>query len=1091
MELPASVHPSGGGAGRRAPPGLAWKRTFAYFLFAAARKALATAWHPAIEEDAAEILFPAALHAWPAISLAAVLVWFPGLLLALARPRRRGRLSRRQDGPEVESASLAGNYEHLVRQANDIIVLVGPDWRIVDANERAAQAYGCTREELIGKHAGDLHPPATRERFAEKVLEIDLDNGSVVETEHMRNDGTVFPVEISARAFEAGGKRFYQGIIRDISGRKRVEDELRSSEEMYRLLFRHTPIGIFHYDLGLVVTNCNDRFVEILQSKRERIIGLDLNQLHDRSPLPSIRAGAAGFEGFYEGPYSPTTSEAYVYFSMRTTPLRDREGAVIGGVGIVEDISERKRVEAELRSSEERYRQLFKFSPVGVFQYDLDLVVTDCNDLFTQIARSVRDNIVGLNLHGLRDKRILPALRGALDGKPGRYEGPYRASASDKERWVSLLTAPLIGDHGEVAGAIATLEDVSERYALQSQLAERELFLRRLTDNMLDLISQIDTKGNLVYLSPSHERVLGYREGELPGRNVMELVHPDDLAMVAKAYERSYRELAPGAVEFRARRADGSYIWMESVGNPLFDEEGKLIGAIFVTRDISDRKRAEEELERSRKMISSAFETVPATVMLLARDYSVRFANSYFRSIFGNAEGRRCYESMYGLEGPCEGCEVLDVLEMDIPRTKERTVPGGKCFLVHYYPFEDEQGERMVLEMGIDVTERKLAEWRVERLNRCFLELGADPLENIVNIVDAGMEILGAEAMHYSRLDRGMFQVYHTLSVGRGFRPLDEERHTLCRAVIAEGREQPVLVTDLDAGEYAGLVPEVAAEGLKSYLGYPVRAHDRTVGIIGMLRGEKGGFSGEQMDFMGLLARAVAVEEERLAHEEELRNFIDIASHELRHPMTIIKGYSSTLLAHQDCLDEKTKNETLMDIVTGVDRLEKLILQLLDTARIERRKLHLEKKHANLELVAENAVEEMSLRVPDARISLRILGEPTPRYADPERLGQVFIILIENALNHSTPGNPVEVELSFVENGGLTVSVLDRGPGVPEADRERIFERFFQVGDPQHHSTRGIGLGLYIARDIVETHGGRIWHEPRPGGGSAFRFTLP
>jgi len=82
------------------------------------------------------------------------------------------------------------------------------------------------------------------------------------------------------------------------------------------------------------------------------------------------------------------------------------------------------------------------------------------------------------------------------------------------------------------------------------------------------------------------------------------------------------------------------------------------------------------------------------------------------------------------------------------------------------------------------------------------------------------------------------------------------------------------------------------------------------------------------------------------------------------------------------------------------------------------------------------------------------------------------------------------MEAQLVE-GEVVVSVLDRGEGVPEGERERIFERFYQVGDAEHHSVPGIGLGLYIARRIVEAHGGRLWYEPREGGGSAFRFSLP
>jgi two-component system sensor histidine kinase KdpD len=109
---------------------------------------------------------------------------------------------------------------------------------------------------------------------------------------------------------------------------------------------------------------------------------------------------------------------------------------------------------------------------------------------------------------------------------------------------------------------------------------------------------------------------------------------------------------------------------------------------------------------------------------------------------------------------------------------------------------------------------------------------------------------------------------------------------------------------------------------------------------------------------------------------------------------------------------------------------------------------------------------------------------------DRVRLIAVLDQLLENADKYSPEAVPVLVTLESGPDGPL-VSVLDRGPGIPEPDRERVFGRFYQVEDALHHTKPGMGLGLYIARRIVDAHGGRIWCEPRAGGGSAFRFSIP
>lgn len=123
-----------------------------------------------------------------------------------------------------------------------------------------------------------------------------------------------------------------------------------------------------------------------------------------------------------------------------------------------------------------------------------------------------------------------------------------------------------------------------------------------------------------------------------------------------------------------------------------------------------ERHRAEEELERGRRLIFSTLEVLPASICLLAPDYHLRFANQLFRATFGDPEGKACYEVLHDRSSPCKECLPLGVLESGEPLTREWTNPLGRYFMVHYHPFEDEYGAKLVLEMGIDITERKLAE---------------------------------------------------------------------------------------------------------------------------------------------------------------------------------------------------------------------------------------------------------------------------------------------------------------------------------------------------------------------------------------------
>jgi signal transduction histidine kinase len=123
------------------------------------------------------------------------------------------------------------------------------------------------------------------------------------------------------------------------------------------------------------------------------------------------------------------------------------------------------------------------------------------------------------------------------------------------------------------------------------------------------------------------------------------------------------------------------------------------------------------------------------------------------------------------------------------------------------------------------------------------------------------------------------------------------------------------------------------------------------------------------------------------------------------------------------------------------------------------------------------------------KIEIDIPDGTTTITVDPDKFYELLVILLDNACNYSDASSSVLVRIQG-ETGGVALAVMDRGPGIPEADRERIFERFYQVVDALHHSKPGTGLGLYIASQIVEAHGGKIWCEPREGGGSVFLVTL-
>jgi two-component system sensor histidine kinase KdpD len=301
-------------------------------------------------------------------------------------------------------------------------------------------------------------------------------------------------------------------------------------------------------------------------------------------------------------------------------------------------------------------------------------------------------------------------------------------------------------------------------------------------------------------------------------------------------------------------------------------------------------------------------------------------------------------------------------------------------------------------------------------------------------------------------------------------------------------------------GQLAGLGSATLPGARALYL--PLRAARGTVGVLGLVPPSGEALATpEQLHLLETFAaqtalaieRVALVEEAQQAHlrseTERLRNsLLSAVSHDLRTPLATITGSASALVEQEAGLDAAARRELAQAIQEEADRLNRLVHNLLEMTRLESGGVRVRKDWHPVEEVVGSALARVEKRLGERRVDIDLPPDLPLAPLDPLLIEQVLINLLDNAIKYTPEGSPIEISAA-VEDRVLRVTVADRGPGFAPGEETRVFDKFYRGAAAGTRS--GAGLGLAIARGIVEAHGGRITAEPRPGGGALFRFTLP
>lgn len=679
--------------------------------------------------------------------------------------------------------------------------------------------------------------------------------------------------------------------------------------------------------------------------------------------------------------------------------------------------------------------------------------------------------------------------------------------------------------------AANTLATAIERGRSESAIA----FQAHLLDSVEQAVIASDIEGRIIYWNRFAERLYGWTAAEARGRNVVDTVPATVVQDEAADIMELIRRGESWTGEFLVRRRDGATFPTMVIDSPIYDEQGNVSGIVGVSSDITDRKQAEEELRRSRDELEIILRGVGDGITVQDTSGRLIFANEAAVQLIG-------FDTVESLMAASPGAVVarFEVLDEDGNAVDLSTLPGRRALqgetvaetllrfriratgeerwsMVNATPVFDEQG-RALLAVNIfhDVTQRMHYEetLRFQAKASTLLSESLDYSTTLMNLAHLAVPHLAdwcVVAMLEPDGELRQLAATHTdprkvqlLTELREQYPFDSDGDFGSAPVVRTGRSE--LYADIADFAVARMFKDPAQRrmfqelGLKSAMIVPLIARGQTLGTISFMSAESGRrFSADDLAVAEDLAHraALAIDQARLYSEAQqavhLRDeFLSIAAHELKTPVTALLGYTQVLqrrAAREDSANARDQR-ALSVIAAQSERLARLIGRLLDISRIETGYFTIEQQLMDLSALVERVTGEMLPTLHMHTLVCSGIDEPLMLYGDETRLEQVFQNLLQNAVKYSPEGGQIAVSVER-HDGYASVSISDQGIGIPEAARERLFQRFFRASNVSAATISGMGIGLYVVREIVSRHAGTVTVESIEGQGSTFIVRLP
>lgn len=685
-----------------------------------------------------------------------------------------------------------------------------------------------------------------------------------------------------------------------------------------------------------------------------------------------------------------------------------------------------------------------------------------------------------------------------------------------------------------------TLPAVLERKGIVISAEERRRKLGRFKDFDKYIVQCIeegilanDADGYVIFVNPKMAQMLGYSEQELLGKHWKEIV-PKAFHKKVEEETKKRPEGKKSSYEICLLSKNGKEIPVIVSGVPIL-RKGRYVGDLSAFTDITERKKAEEELAREKEKLNTLLANMPDGVVIENRNFEIEYANEPLIKTFGNVIGKKCYRAFIGRDKPCPVCPVKEILikKKNIRTMKYEAVDRyGNIYELIASPIKNPDGTTSILEVARNITEEKKAEEKINYLNKldhCQSVISTKfVMEKDVNkaIKDA-LKILG-ETVKVNRVYLYMIRERDGVTVAdnthewcskgttpqiKSMKGLKPEMFPWWTKQLRENK--PIVVSDVSK-----LPPEAETErklqesqDVRSLVVVPIYLEGKPKGFIGFDDTEKTRkWKVEEIALLRTVAgiiisaierkqaekmlekytenlealvrkrtRELKASQEKLLKAQRMATIGEIAAmvgHDLRNPLTGIAGAVYYLKMHlAPKLDKKSK-EMLEIIEKDVEYSNKIISDLLDMSK----EIVLELTEVSPSSLIKEALSR--IEVPkNVRVVNRTQGKPKI-HVDKDKVKRVFLNIIRNAFDAMPKGGELEIS-SEEKDGWLEIAFRDTGIGMSREVLKKVWKPFFTT------KAKGMGLGLPISKRIIKAHGGYITVRSKKGKGTCFTVKIP